>query len=290
MRHAAPGLTPGLRIPMHIVAENRAFLGRVRNSEHRIPARNALQSEKCADFFRGSVPWVPPGAAAGSACHSCCEAAAGSITPGVAAYERTGHRRPPGPHRDPASAARKLPEYSPNTSRRPPAGHHPNTSRILPDGRPKTHANTSRIPREYFPGTFRVTSGLYAIPLVANYSRSIRAVFGRLFAQVFAWVFGCVFGRSWGVFERYSRVPGRYSGRVRWVFGRPSCLACGASVGARRAGIRCRFRPRRSSTTARLAQHHGAMPGASDGTSARRHRKKYSRLMLGRLFPPQCSL
>ena len=129
-------------------------------------------------FFHGSVPWVPPGAAAGSACHSCCEAAAGSITPGVAAYERTGHRRPPGPHRDPASAARKLPEYSPNTSRRPPAGHHPNTSRILPGGRPKIHANTSRIPREYFPGTFRVTSGLYAIPLVANYSRSIRAVFG----------------------------------------------------------------------------------------------------------------
>jgi len=210
---------------MHIVVENKAFLGRARTSEHRIPARNALQSEKCADLFRGSVPWVPPGAAAGSACHSCCEAAAGSITPGVAAYERTGHRRPPGPHRDPASAARKPPEYSPNTSRRPPAGHHPNTSRILPDGRPKTHANTSRIPREYFPGTFRVTSGLYAIPLVANYSRSIRAVFGRLFAQVFAWVFGCVFGRS--------------SGGIREVFGGARAVFGKGSV-----GIRAAFLPR----------------------------------------------
>ena len=155
MRHAAPGLTPGLRIPMRIVVENKAFLGRTRNSEHRIPARNALQSEKCADFsaarFLGCLPALQP-------VQLAIRVAKPPPVPSPRAWPLTSA---------PAIAARLAPtetpqarrENYPNIHRILPGDPPPGTTRILLEYCPTAARKPTRILREYLANTSRAPSG-----------------------------------------------------------------------------------------------------------------------------------
>ncbi len=216
MRHAAPGLTPGLRIRMHIVVEKKAFLGRARNSEHRIPARNALQSEKCADFF--------PRLGSLGASRRCSRFSLPFVLRSRRRFHHPGRGRlrahrpsppawpPPRPRKRGAKTTRIFTEYFPETPRRAPPEYFSNTARRPPENPREYFANTSRILPGHLPGHFGFVCDSFSGELFEKYSGGFRATIRASFRVFFRVCFRAVVGG-------YSRGIRGCPGGIREGFG-----------------------------------------------------------------------